>query len=200
MLHTHNCFACNEVLVCCCENRRNEDRVTKEPRKLYCIGCLPEGEKHDRELIGEVRSSWLIGNGYRAWGTQAAVDGRADHPPGDADATFKAAGSEWNVSRMVGGAHPGYRCGALRSFLVVQVAVGMTQAPVIICRFVAHGVCTGCAAQDVRVHEKTLTCFSCTGKLVAIEDKKQKLQNTLRQQFLDVGAEIKKKVTEFNRA
>lgn len=57
MMHTHNCYACNEVLVCVCNDKRNADRVTKKPRELYCIGCLPKGKADDRELVGEVRSS-----------------------------------------------------------------------------------------------------------------------------------------------
>lgn len=76
----------------------------------------------------------------------------------------------------------------------------LNRAPLLICRFEANGVCMGCAAQNVRVHEKLRTSFPCTGKLVAIEDKKGKLQRTLRENFLEIGAEIQKKVTAFNQA
>jgi hypothetical protein len=76
----------------------------------------------------------------------------------------------------------------------------LQRAPVLVCRFVAHGTCVGCGAVDVRVRKRLLTCFHCTGKIVAIEDKKRKLRETLRGQFLDVGAEIRRKLAEFKRA
>lgn len=76
----------------------------------------------------------------------------------------------------------------------------LDRGPSIVCRFVAHGVCVGCGAMDARVHDALSTCFSCTGKIVAGEDKKRKIDGTMREHFLNIGAEIRKKVTEFNRA
>lgn len=76
----------------------------------------------------------------------------------------------------------------------------LERAPTIVCRFVANGRCQSCGGVNVRVNEKTLTCAPCTGHLMTMEDRRRALMGTLRQRFLDIGAEIRKKVTEFNRA
>lgn len=75
----------------------------------------------------------------------------------------------------------------------------LQRAPVIVCRFVPNGRCQGCGAINVRVNEKTMTCFPCTGNLVTVEDRRRKIYGTMRQRFLDLGAELKAKVAEFQK-
>lgn len=38
-LHWHRCYACEEMLVCSCMDRRQYDRVTGKERRIYCFGC-----------------------------------------------------------------------------------------------------------------------------------------------------------------
>ena len=75
----------------------------------------------------------------------------------------------------------------------------LNRAPVIVCRFLPNGRCQGCGALNVRVNEKTLTCFPCTGQIVTIEDRRRKMYGTMRERFLDLGAELKAKVAEFGK-
>jgi hypothetical protein len=38
-LHWHRCYSCEDMLVCCCADRRQFDRVTGKERRVYCFGC-----------------------------------------------------------------------------------------------------------------------------------------------------------------
>lgn len=38
-LHWHRCYACEDMLVCACEDRRQFDRETGKERRIYCFGC-----------------------------------------------------------------------------------------------------------------------------------------------------------------
>jgi hypothetical protein len=37
--HYHKCAACGVTLVCCCQDRREVDRATGSPRRLWCVQC-----------------------------------------------------------------------------------------------------------------------------------------------------------------
>jgi hypothetical protein len=39
-VHTHQCSACEQELVCVCKDRRQVDRATGKRRELYCLACL----------------------------------------------------------------------------------------------------------------------------------------------------------------
>jgi hypothetical protein len=39
LMHTHACYACGATITCVCPDRRDVDRVTGRPRRLYCMFC-----------------------------------------------------------------------------------------------------------------------------------------------------------------
>jgi hypothetical protein len=46
MIHTHKCVECQVSMTCCCEDRRDVDRLTGKRRSLRCLGCEPVDVHH----------------------------------------------------------------------------------------------------------------------------------------------------------
>lgn len=47
-LHTHRCHECDAQLTCCCQDRRERDRGTGEPRLFWCVSCIASREELER--------------------------------------------------------------------------------------------------------------------------------------------------------
>lgn len=77
------------------------------------------------------------------------------------------------------------------------------RAPNLLVTFVPNQRCQGCGAINVYVEAKRLTCFYCTGTVIAVEVRKRNLRETLQQKLLrayhGLGQEIRRKLDEFNR-
>lgn len=53
MLHWHKCFSCEEPLTCCCDDRRQADRLTGKQRKIFCLDCQDLRDKLELACEGE---------------------------------------------------------------------------------------------------------------------------------------------------
>jgi hypothetical protein len=77
------------------------------------------------------------------------------------------------------------------------------RAPNLLFTFIGNQRCQGCGAINVYVEERRLTCFYCTGIVVATEDRKRKLRESLQWKMSEfyrrTAHDIRIKLDEFNR-